>query len=127
MNRGYTLLWRKIWSNPVLTEPGRKFSRLEAWLYIINVLASGKDDESYGLKRGEFSASIRYLALKWNWPRANVQRFFRKLETEGMIARIEDSEKAENAANTGVMVSYICTFGPINWNRSLSPVTMVTL
>ena len=102
MNRGYTLLWRKIWSNPVLVEPGRKFSRLEAWLYIINVLASGKDDESYGLKRGEFSASIRYLALKWNWPRANVQRFFRKLETEGMIARIEDSEKAENAANTGV-------------------------
>jgi len=37
MHRGYTLLWRKIWSNPVLSEPGRKFSRLEAWLYIIKV------------------------------------------------------------------------------------------
>jgi hypothetical protein len=35
LNRGYTLIWRKIWSNPVLIKPGRKFSRLEAWLYII--------------------------------------------------------------------------------------------
>jgi len=37
MNRGYTLLWRKIWSNSLLCDPGGKFSRLEAWLYIINV------------------------------------------------------------------------------------------
>ena len=61
MNRGYTLLWRKIWSNPLLCETGRKFSRLEAWLYIINVLAAGKDDEATGLKRGEFIVSVRYL------------------------------------------------------------------
>jgi hypothetical protein len=45
MQRGYTLLWRKVWANPVLCEPGRKFSRLEAWLYIINVQAAGMDDE----------------------------------------------------------------------------------
>ena len=37
MNRGYTLLWRKIWANPLLCEPGRKFCRLEAWLYLTNV------------------------------------------------------------------------------------------
>ena len=50
MNRGYTLLWRKIWSNPLLCEPGKLFSRLEAWLYLINVLAAGKDDEESGLQ-----------------------------------------------------------------------------
>ncbi len=43
MQRGYTLLWRKIWASPLLCEPGEKFSRLEAWLYIIIVLAAGKD------------------------------------------------------------------------------------
>jgi hypothetical protein len=32
MQRGYALLWSKIWANPVLCESGRKFSRLEAWL-----------------------------------------------------------------------------------------------
>jgi len=102
MHRGYTLLWRKIWSNPVLSEPGRKFSRFEAWLYIINVLASGKDDESSGLKRGEFSVSSRYLVRAWNWPRANVQRFIKELEKEGMIARIEDGEEGENASDAGL-------------------------
>jgi hypothetical protein len=28
--------WRKIWFNAVLAEPGRKFSRFEAWLFIFN-------------------------------------------------------------------------------------------
>ena len=102
MQRGYTLLWRKIWANPVLCEPGRKFSRLEAWLYIINVLASGKDDESSGLGRGEFSVSSRYLVRAWNWPRANVQRFLKELEKEGMIARIGDREEGENASGAGL-------------------------
>jgi hypothetical protein len=102
LNRGYSLLWRKIWSNPVLADPGRKFSRLEAWLYIITVLASGKEDKSYRLRRGEFSVSSRYLVRAWNWPRANVQRFFRELEKEGMIARIGDREKEQNAADTGL-------------------------
>jgi hypothetical protein len=48
--RGYTCLWRKIWSNTVLAEPDKRFSRLEAWLYITNVLAAGKDDQALGLK-----------------------------------------------------------------------------
>jgi len=39
MNRDYTLLWSRIWTNPLLSLPGKKFSWLEAWLYIIIVLA----------------------------------------------------------------------------------------
>jgi hypothetical protein len=73
MNRGYTFLWRKVWANPLLCEPGRKFSRLEAWLYLINVLAAGMDDEAAGLKRGEFGASSRYLARKWRWARCGYE------------------------------------------------------
>ena len=88
MNRGYTLLWRKIRTNPLLCEPGRKLSRLEAWLYVINVLAAGMENENTGLSRGEFASSSRYLASKWNWPRTTVQRFFRELESSGMITRI---------------------------------------
>ena len=88
MHRGYTLIWRKIWANPLLVEPGKKFSRLEAWLYIVNVLAAGMDNEENGLSRGEFASSSRYLASKWNWPRTTVQRFFKELESAGMITRI---------------------------------------
>jgi len=88
MNRGYTLLWRKIWSNPLLCEPGRKFSRLEAWLYIVNVLAAGMDDEATGLKRGEFIASIRCLARTFNWSHAMAQRFIDQLLEKSMISRV---------------------------------------
>jgi len=63
MNRGYKLLWRNIWTNPLPRESGKKFSNLEAWLYIINVLADGMYDESTELKRwgfrGEHSLPLR--------------------------------------------------------------------
>ncbi len=88
MNRGYTLIWRKLWANPVLFEPGKKFSRLEAWLYLTNVLAAGIDDESAGLKRGEFIASIRFIAKTFNWSHAMAQRFIDQLLENSMITRV---------------------------------------
>ena len=99
MNRGYALFWRKIWANPLLCEPGKKFTRLEAWLHLTNVLAAGMDDAEAGLKRGEFGASSRYLAQKWNWPRSTVQRFFMELESAGMICRIERPGREGNRVN----------------------------
>jgi hypothetical protein len=56
------LIWRKLRANPVLCEPGKKLSRLEARLHLTNVLAAGINGEAAGLKRGEFIASIRFLA-----------------------------------------------------------------
>jgi hypothetical protein len=61
MNCGYTFLWRKTWTNPILQEKGKKFSRFEAWLHLTNVLATGADDPAAGLRRGEFRASVRRL------------------------------------------------------------------
>jgi hypothetical protein len=54
MHRGYTCLWRKIWSSSILAEPGNRLSRIEAWLYITNMLAAGIYDQALGLKRGGF-------------------------------------------------------------------------
>ena len=88
MNRGYTLLWRKIWSNPLLVEPVKTFSRLEAWLYLTNVLAAGMDDEAAGLKRGEFIASIRFLAECFNWGHGTTQRFIDQLLENSMISQV---------------------------------------
>ncbi len=72
MNRGYTLLWRKTWANPLLCGCGKKFSRLEA-----------------GLCRGEFRISVRRLAALWNWSPAAAFRFLRLLEGNRMISRVE--------------------------------------
>jgi predicted ATPase len=56
MNRGYTLIWRKLWANPLLCEPGKKFTRLEAWLYLTNVLATGIDK----LKMTDFKTEVLF-------------------------------------------------------------------
>jgi hypothetical protein len=95
MHRGYTCLWRKIWSNEVLAEPGKRFSRLEAWLYTTNLLAAGMDDRASGLKRGEFTASVRQLAEWFNWSRGNVLRFLETLMQNSMIMRVGHSAGQE--------------------------------
>ena len=95
MHRGYTCLWRKIWSNAVLLEPGRRFSRLEAWLYITNVLAAGVDDGAAGLKRGEFVASIRQFAAIFHWSRGAVLRFLETLLQNSMIMRVGHQAEQE--------------------------------
>ena len=91
MYRGYTCLYRKVWSNAILAEPGKRFSRLEAWLYITNVLAAGKDDEPAGLKRGEFVVSVRQLADCFNWSRGSMLRFIEILIQNSMIMRVGHS------------------------------------
>jgi hypothetical protein len=64
MSRGYAFLWRKIWTNSLLCEPGKKISRLEAWLYIANVLAAGKDEEKAGWRRGGALCSFALTGLE---------------------------------------------------------------
>jgi hypothetical protein len=115
MHKGYTCLWRKIWSNAVLAEPGKRFSRLEAWLYITNVLATGVDDQAAGLKRGEFVASVRVLASCFNWSIGAVHRFFETLLQNSMIIRVEHS--AEHPAEQEAGHFNVCNYEIYNSHR----------
>ena len=115
MNRGYTLLWRKTWSNPLLAEPDRKFSRLEAWLYLTNAMAAGVDDPDSGLGRGEFRASVRRLARLWNWSPAAF-RFLRLLEENRMISRVK--HEAEHPAEHEAERFTVCNYATYNPERN---------
>lgn len=89
MERGYTLIWRKAWDNPVLQERGKRFSRFEAWIYITNKMARGTDDPESGLQRGEFEASLRFMARAWNWSLSAVYRFIQDLTRTSMIKKVK--------------------------------------
>jgi hypothetical protein len=116
VKRGYTLIWRKLWANPLLCEPGKKFSRLEAWLYVTNILATGVDDPDGGLSRGEFRASVRRLAQLWNWSPSATFRFLRLLEENGMISRVKHS--AEHPAEQEPEHFIICNYATYNPERN---------
>jgi len=57
-------------ANPLLCEPGKKFSRLKAWLYLTDFPAAGKDNEAAGLRRGEFIVSVSHLVSPLKWTRS---------------------------------------------------------
>jgi len=68
----------------------KPFSKNLAWLYLIR-LARHKDinwnakNRKFDLQRGSFYCRKSALAERWGWPRRKVQRFFKKLETQGKI------------------------------------------
>jgi hypothetical protein len=116
MNRGYTFLWRKSWANPVLQEKGKRFSRLEAWLYLTNVLATGTDIPDAGLSRGQFRVSVRRLAGRWNWSPVAAFRFLRLLEENRMIPRVKHS--AEHPAEQEAERFIVCDYSTYNPERN---------
>jgi hypothetical protein len=90
MNRGYIKLWRRVLDSPVLHERGKRFSRLEAWLYLC-LNARGTDDPKTGLKRGQIEASVRFLSRAWLWSQGTVHNFISELIENSMLTRVERS------------------------------------
>jgi hypothetical protein len=72
------------------TEP-RRFSKAEAWIDCIQMASWKPRRFAVGLtveelERGEFMASLRYLAKRWRWGKSAVSDFLKALENLGRIA-----------------------------------------
>lgn len=72
------------WSEP------RRFSKAEAWLDCIQMASWKPRRFAIGLTveqlaRGEFMASLRYLARRWRWSKTAVSDFLKALEKLGRI------------------------------------------
>lgn len=87
MERGYIRLWRKIDDCRELQEPGKIYSKFEAWVDIVMNLARGTDNGD--LKRGEFDASCRFLSRAWRWDLHKTHRFITALCASGMLERVQ--------------------------------------
>lgn len=91
MERGYIKLWRKIDDCEALKERGKVFSKKEAWIHILMVMAQGVDNGE--VLRGEFEASYRYLAKAWRWDVAKTYRFMEALIGENMLEKVKREVK----------------------------------
>lgn len=86
MKKGYINLHRIIRDNWIWEEP----DKLRAWLDLImeaaheerTILVKG---ELVKLKRGQLTASLRFLTKRWDWSINKVRRFIDLLEKDGMI------------------------------------------
>lgn len=101
---GYYLMERG-WQDHPLFE-GDEYSRRDAWEWLIaNANFTDRKKSISGkiitLKRGQLSYSIRFLAERWGWHRAKVDRFISRLKTETMI---------ETGSETGQNIITICNY-----------------
>jgi DNA-binding transcriptional regulator YhcF (GntR family) len=82
------------------------FSRAQAFEWMISEAAwkEGRkriNGKIITLKRGQFSHSIRFMADKWKWHRARVDRFLKELRFETVI---------ETSSETGQLVITVCNY-----------------
>lgn len=89
MDKGYLKLYRSAFNHWTWDED-RKFSKFEAWLFIIKE-ARFKDCTildgftMVDVNRGQLYVSVSFLARAWNWSKSQVQRFLEVLVQDGMI------------------------------------------
>lgn len=78
---------RRIYAS-FLWEDERPFSRLKAWLDILNCAAYRDGNE---LMAGEVRLSIRKTAMRWGWAQTKVHRFIARLISEGVMEKTDKS------------------------------------
>lgn len=88
---GFIKLSRKFFSNELWNE-ARTFSSCEAWLDLIQSARFEATPRKVSIggrevvcNRGQYPASIRFLAKRWKWTERKVRTFLSYLKKEGMI------------------------------------------
>lgn len=108
--KGHVKLARRAF-DPVVGDPlwleKREFSRWEAWVDVIQMAAfrARRHVTSYGtvqLQRGEFVASLRYLADRWTWTVKQVRGW---ISTLTKWARLR-AQREEPAGTVYLIVNY---------------------
>lgn len=99
-NKGFIKLNRKSFAHKFWTK-ARVLSEFEAW---IDLIQSARFDEAVTIEyidgreikygRGQYPASIRFLAKKWNWGEQKVRSFLNELKRDGSITT--DSSQGMN-------------------------------
>ena len=113
MKEGYIPISRKLFESLWWLEE-REFIKAEAWL---DMIQSARFEASstkmlVGCKvieigRGEFPATIRFLAKRWGWNKNRVDRFLKLLIAENMIT-------TRTAIGTSQTVIKLCNYDDYN-------------
>ncbi len=91
---GWIKLHRKILDHPFFKER-RVFSKFEAWIDLL-LMANHKAHQfllgstMIEARRGELITSELKLMERWQWSKAKVRRFIKRLEDERMVIKKAD-------------------------------------
>lgn len=116
MNKqGFIKISRKFFRNELWMQP-RVYTQAEAWIDLIQLAhfeeVPGKRfirNTEITWQRGQYPASIRYLAKKWEWSLNTVRAFLLRLEKREMIS-IEHSQ--------GINIITLCNYNLYNQSHT---------
>ena len=85
---GHYRMYRGWQTNPVFDD--KEFSKRDAWVWMIERAAwremrARSASKIVTLRRGQFTASLRFMAEAWGWGHERVRRFLSVLKNETMI------------------------------------------
>lgn len=88
--QGYIKIYRKFFEDDPFWNQPRERSRAEAWIDMIQMAAWRQRNLFHGTERievarGEFVASRRFLAQRWNWTDKQVRCFVESLAKRGQV------------------------------------------
>ncbi len=114
MEKGFIKLNRKSFAHKFWTK-ARVLSEFEAW---VDLIQSARYDETVKIEyidgreikygRGQYPASIRFLAKRWTWGEQKVRTFLNELKKDGSIT----TESLQ-----GMNVITLCKYGIYNSNE----------
>lgn len=115
---GYISISRRLFDNPLWKE-ARVFSRVEAWLDLIQLARFDNSNENHNerdltVQRGEVPASRRFLEKRWSWGSTKVNSFLKLLRINQMI-----TTKQTN----GQTIITLCNYDSYNKQRTTNQTT----
>jgi len=101
---GFIKIHRQLFRSPIFD--GQVFDRRSAWLWMLaearfNAGIKYVEGREIFLERGQFAASLRYMATAWGWKKDGVRRLLTRFKTATMI---------ETSTATGIYVVTICNY-----------------
>lgn len=110
---GFIAMDRRALDHPLLKD-GEKF---RAWFWILSKARWKPAPFDLGgkmitLERGQLSYSIRELAEQWGWSKSTVDRFVKRLESEGMVnlTRAKSGTARGTSAGTDRLIITVCNY-----------------
>jgi hypothetical protein len=116
-NEGYFTISRKMKNNFLYpTNENRKFTKYEAWLWIIEnayffCCEKFIDNKYRVIPRGYLDTTIEQLSFNFKWDRRTTEAFLKLLEKQQQIARFKTSKTRK--ACTLIKVSNYNAFQPV--------------
>lgn len=116
---GYIPISRQLFEHPFWIEE-REFSRAEAWIDLLRSVRFEANstkviigNKAITIQRGEYPASLRFLAKRWKWSKNKVDSFLNLLIDERMI----EKRTAEGTTQTVIKICNYDTYNLITENE----------